>query len=75
VCGEIYSRLATAPFASPKAPSGVDTTTVITSQFLLGQIPRHDLAVRRQGECGCPQIGELIGTTAATAARRYRGKP
>jgi hypothetical protein len=46
-----------------------------------GDLPRSDhplpKAVRdaRDQELTWAQIGELLNTTAATAARRYRGKP
>jgi len=39
-----------------------------------GQLPAPNHR-RRQQELTWAQIGELLGTTAATAARRYRNKP
>jgi hypothetical protein len=47
------------------------TTLIAQAQQLLPQAV-HDARARN---LPAPQIGELLGTTAATAARRYRNKP
>ena len=47
------------------------TSLIAQAQQLLPQAV-HDA---RDQELTWAQIGELTGTTAATAARRYRGKP
>jgi hypothetical protein len=47
------------------------TTLITQAQQLLPQAVRS----ARDQEFTWTQIGELLGTTAATAARRYRNKP
>jgi hypothetical protein len=47
------------------------TSLIAQAQQLLPQAV-HDA---RDQELTWTQIGDLLGTTAATAARRYRGKP
>jgi len=57
--------------AAPRSRLHALTSLITQAQQLLPQAV-HDA---RDQELTWAQIGELPGTTAATAARRYRGKP
>jgi hypothetical protein len=66
------ARLRTAYWLGDSAVHLHALTTLITqAQQLLPQAVRS----ARDQELTWAQIGELLGTTAATAARRYRNKP
>ena len=55
--------------------SGVRLHALASLLAHAGQLPPQAVRDARDQELTWTQIGELLGTTAATAARRHRNKP